>query len=102
LNLCRQDNIKLKNFRISLCLNNVADILLKKNYDGDSVQHWFYQLAMEISGFVQILMGHFVFQLLANLCFSYCVGLNGVNEFNYSWIGKAKNWLYCTVYISLR
>jgi hypothetical protein len=25
--LCRQDNFKLKTIRISLCLNNVADIL---------------------------------------------------------------------------
>jgi hypothetical protein len=29
------------------------------DYDGDSVQHWFYQLAMEISGFVPNFDGSF-------------------------------------------
>jgi hypothetical protein len=67
------------------------------DYEDYSVQHWFFQLAMEVSGLVPN------FDRFANnwntKCanfnsLAYCVGSKGTNAFNYSWGGNAKNWLF--------
>jgi hypothetical protein len=97
-NICRQYNIRLKTVWIPRCLNNVADLISKMiDYEDYSVQHWFFQLAMEVSGLVPN------FDRFANnwntKCanfnsLAYCVGSKGTNAFNYSWGGNAKNWLF--------
>jgi hypothetical protein len=97
-NICRDYNITLKTVWIPRCLNNAADFLSKMvDYEDYTVQHWFYQLAIQLSGFVPN------FDRFANnwnaKCenfnsLTYCVGSKGVNAFSYSWGGKAKNWLF--------
>jgi hypothetical protein len=96
--LCRRFKITLKTVWIPRCLNNVADILSKMiDYDDYTVQNDFYQLAIQISGFTPN------FDRFANnwntKCphfnsVAYCVGSKGVNAFNYTWGGKARNWLF--------
>jgi hypothetical protein len=96
--LCRRFKIRLKTVWIPRCLNNVADILSKMiDYDACTAQNDFYQLAVQISGFI------LNFDRFANnwntKCpyfnfVAYCVGSTGVNAFNYPWGGKACNWLF--------
>ncbi len=96
--ICREYNISLRPVWIPRSLNNVADIVSKMfDYDDYSVQEHFYQYLQQITGFVPN------FDRFANnwnaKCpqfnsLSYCVGSNGVNAFNYSWGGQAKNWLF--------
>jgi len=68
--------------------------------DDYSVQESFFQLAVQISGYTPN------FDRFANNWNSkcrqfnsvtYCVGSGGVNAFNYSWGGKAKNWLFVPI-----
>jgi len=97
-NFCRDKRIVLKPVWIPRCLNNVADIVSKMiDYEDYSVIDYFYQYVQELTGFVPN------FDRFANnwnaKCsqfnsLSYCVGSNGVNAFNYSWGGTAKNWLF--------
>jgi hypothetical protein len=97
-NLCKQHNIVLKPVWIPRCLNNVADIISKMvDYDDYTVEEEFFKFAIQITGYVPN------FDRFANnwnsKCtqfnsLSYCVGSGGVDAFNYSWAGKAKNWLF--------
>jgi hypothetical protein len=96
--ICRQYNISLRPVWIPRSLNNVADMLSKMfDYEDYSVQDYFYQYVLQITGFVPN------FDRFANnwnaKCpqfnsLAYCVGSSGVNCFNYSWGGLAKNWLF--------
>jgi len=97
-NLCKMHNIVLKPVWIPRCLNNVADILSKMiDYDDFSVEDEFFQYVVQISGYVPN------FDRFANdwnaKCrqfnsLAFCVGSCGINAFNYSWGGRAKNWLF--------
>jgi hypothetical protein len=86
--ICRQYNISLRPVWIPRSLNNVADMLSKMfDYEDYSVQDYFYQYVLQITGFVPN------FDRFANnwnaKCpqfnsLAYCVGSSGVNSFNYS------------------
>jgi hypothetical protein len=53
--LCLRFKIRLKTVWIPRCLNNVADIVSKMiDYDDYTVQNDFYQLAIQISGFLRL------------------------------------------------
>jgi hypothetical protein len=96
--ICRQYNISLRPVWIPRSLNNIADMLSKMfDYEDYSVQDYFYQYVLPITGFVPN------FDRFANnwnaKCpqfnsLAYCVGSSGINAFNYSWGGLAKNWLF--------
>jgi hypothetical protein len=67
------------------------------DYDDYSVEDEFYQYVIQITGYVPN------FDRFANnwnaKCrqfnsVTYCVGSGGVDAFNYSWGGTAKNWLF--------
>jgi hypothetical protein len=97
-NICQKNNIILKTVWIPRSLNYAADFLSKMvDYDDFSVEDDFFQLVIQISGYVPN------FDRFANnwnsKCpqfnsITYCVGTGGVNAFNYSWGGSAKNWLF--------
>jgi hypothetical protein len=97
-NICKQYNIELRPVWIPRCLNNVADMLSKMlDYDDYSVEEEFFQYVIQISGYVPN------FDRFANnwntKCpqfnsITYCVGSGGVNAFNNTWGGRAKNWLF--------
>jgi len=97
-NICLTHNISLRSVWIPRCLNNVADKLSKMlDYDDYSVEESFYNLATQISKYTPN------FDRFANNWNSkcqqfnsvtYCVGSGGVDAFNYTWGGKARNWLF--------
>jgi len=67
------------------------------DYDDYSVEEEFFQFVIQISGYIPN------FDRFANnwnaKCpqfnsITYCVGSGGVNAFNYTWGGRAKDWLF--------
>jgi hypothetical protein len=97
-NLCTEHNFVLRPVWIPRCLNNVADILSKMvDYDDYSVEEEFFQYILQITGYIPN------FDRFANnwnsKCpqfnsLTYCIGSGGVDAFNYSWGGNAKNWIF--------
>jgi hypothetical protein len=69
------------------------------DYDGDSVQQWFYQLAMELPGFVPNFDGSFCIPIVGKPMF---LVLSRFEWSKWSIHGLEKLRIGCTVYTPLR
>jgi hypothetical protein len=97
-NLCDANNIMLKTVWIPRVLNQVADFISKTvDYDDFSVTEQFYQLVLQMSGYVPN-VDRFANNWNAKCVHfnspTYCVGSSGVDAFNYHWGQPTLNWLF--------